>query len=90
MVACDGRASGVIRPDPLQFLPPVLYRTKFAWAQLVNVDGVRVLVVDDEPAIRALVAKIVDRAGLPVDTASDGSEAIARMEASRTRWSSSI
>ena len=38
------------------------------------------LVVDDEPAIRALVAKIVDRAGLPVDTAGDGSEAIARME----------
>lgn len=47
----------------------------------MNVDGGRVLVVDDEPAIRALVAKIVDRAGLPVDTASDGSEAIARMEA---------
>jgi two-component system, OmpR family, response regulator VanR len=40
----------------------------------------RVLVVDDEPAIRALVAKIVDRAGLPVDTASDGSEAIAKLE----------
>lgn len=47
----------------------------------MNVDGGRVLVVDDEPAIRVLVAKIVDRAGLPVDTASDGSEAIARMEA---------
>jgi CheY-like chemotaxis protein len=39
----------------------------------------RVLVVDDEPAIRALVAKIVQRAGLPVDTASDGAEAIAMM-----------
>jgi CheY-like chemotaxis protein len=50
-------------------------------AQLVNANGGRVLVVDDEPAIRALVAKIVDRAGLPVDTAGDGSEAIARMEA---------
>lgn len=36
----------------------------------------RVLVVDDEPAIRALVAKIVDRAGYPVDTARDGAEAI--------------
>ena len=42
-------------------------------------DG-RVLVVDDEPAICALVAKIVDRAGLPVDTAQNGAEAIARME----------
>jgi DNA-binding response OmpR family regulator len=40
----------------------------------------RVLVVDDEPAIRALVAKIVDRAGLPVDTAFNGADAIARME----------
>jgi DNA-binding response OmpR family regulator len=44
---------------------------------------IRVLVVDDEPAIRALVAKIVDRAGLPVDTACDGAEAIAAMEAKK-------
>lgn len=41
----------------------------------------RVLVVDDEPAIRALVAKIVERAGLTVDTAQHGADAIARMEA---------
>lgn len=40
----------------------------------------RVLVVDDEPAIRALVAKIVSRAGLAVDTAGDGAEAIAKMQ----------
>ena len=40
----------------------------------------RVLVVDDEPAIRALVAKIVERAGLPVDSASDGSIAIEKLE----------
>lgn len=45
----------------------------------MTVDG-RVLVVDDEPAIRALVAKIVGRAGLAVDTACDGSEAIAKMQ----------
>ena len=41
----------------------------------------RVLVVDDEPAIRALVAKIVERAGLEVDTAANGADAIARMDA---------
>lgn len=41
----------------------------------------RVLVVDDEPAIRALVAKIVERAGLAVDTAANGAEAIERMDA---------
>jgi DNA-binding response OmpR family regulator len=42
-------------------------------------DG-RVLVVDDEPAIRALVAKIVERAGLPVSQACDGAEAIAKID----------
>ncbi len=41
----------------------------------------RVLVVDDEPAIRALVAKIVERSGLAVDTASNGADAIAKMDA---------
>lgn len=42
--------------------------------------GNRVLVVDDEPAIRALVAKIVQRAGLQVETARDGAEAIERID----------
>lgn len=41
----------------------------------------RVLVVDDESAIRALVAKIVERAGHPVETARDGAEAIAKLDA---------
>ena len=40
----------------------------------------RVLVIDDEPAIRGLVAKIVQRAGLSVDTASDGADAIAKLD----------
>jgi CheY-like chemotaxis protein len=40
----------------------------------------RVLVVDDEPAIRALVAKIVERAGLFVDTAADGADGIQKLE----------
>jgi DNA-binding response OmpR family regulator len=43
----------------------------------------RVLVVDDEPAIRALVAKIVERAGYPVDTARDGADAIAKLQDNR-------
>lgn len=41
----------------------------------------RVLVVDDEPAIRALVAKIVERQGFPVDSARDGAEAITMIDA---------
>jgi CheY-like chemotaxis protein len=40
----------------------------------------RVLVVDDEPAIRALVTKIVERAGYPVVGARDGAEAIEKLE----------
>jgi len=39
----------------------------------------KVLVVDDEPAIRALVAKIIQRAGHDVDTARDGAEAIEKL-----------
>jgi len=40
----------------------------------------KVLVVDDEPAIRSLVAKIVGRSGLAVDTAVDGIDAIDKLE----------
>ena len=43
----------------------------------------RVLVVDDEPAIRALVAKIIERAGLQVESARDGAEAIEKLESQR-------
>ena len=39
----------------------------------------RVLVVDDEPAIRALVAKIVERAGFSVDVAADGQDAVEKV-----------
>ena len=40
----------------------------------------KVLVVDDEPAIRALVSKIVERAGFHVECARDGAEAIEKIE----------
>jgi DNA-binding response OmpR family regulator len=43
----------------------------------------KVLVVDDEPAIRALVAKIIQRAGHDVDTARDGAEAIEKLAVTR-------
>lgn len=36
----------------------------------------RILVVDDEPAIRALLKKIIERRGYVVDDARDGAEAI--------------
>jgi two-component system, OmpR family, response regulator len=44
---------------------------------------VRILVVDDEPAIRALVARIAQRAGFDVDVARDGAEAIEKLDSSR-------
>lgn len=37
--------------------------------------------VDDEPAIRALVTKIIQRAGFPADSARDGREAIEMLNA---------
>jgi CheY-like chemotaxis protein len=49
----------------------------------MNSEKPRVLVVDDEPAIRALVAKIIGRAGLDVDTAADGSIAIEKLAETR-------
>jgi len=44
---------------------------------------VRILVVDDEPAIRALVARIAQRAGFDVEVARDGAEAIEKLDAAR-------
>lgn len=41
----------------------------------------RVLVVDDDDAIRAMLAKVVERQDLEVDTARDGAEAILRVDA---------
>jgi two-component system copper resistance phosphate regulon response regulator CusR len=40
----------------------------------------RVLVVDDDAPIRALVTKIVERAGYIVDNARDGEEAIEKID----------
>lgn len=40
----------------------------------------RVLVADDDPLIRRLLAKIVAREGLIADTAQDGAEAIGMLE----------
>ncbi|MBV9479062.1 MAG: response regulator [Acidobacteria bacterium] len=42
----------------------------------------RVLVVEDDPAIRALLVSALQRAGLDVDVANDGVAALERMESS--------
>lgn len=43
-------------------------------------DPISILVVDDEPAIRALVARIVERVGFRAEVARDGADAIAKLE----------
>lgn len=43
----------------------------------------RALVVDDDDPIRAMLAKVVERQNLVVDTARDGVEAIERIDARR-------
>jgi DNA-binding response OmpR family regulator len=43
----------------------------------------RVLVVDDDDAIRALLCTILRRRGIPVDSARNGAEALARCERCR-------
>lgn len=43
-------------------------------------EPISILVVDDEPTIRALVARIVERAGFQADLARDGADAIAKLE----------
>jgi CheY-like chemotaxis protein len=45
--------------------------------------GLRVLVADDDPAIRMLVARVLVRQGYEVLTATDGADAIVQLEQSR-------
>ena len=40
----------------------------------------RALVVEDDPAIRKLVEKLLHRRGIAIDTAHDGKEAIAKIQ----------
>lgn len=53
-----------------------------AFAEAASVDAKkRALVVDDDDPIRAMLAKVVERQNLRVDTARDGEEAIERIDA---------
>lgn len=42
-------------------------------------NGLHALVVDDDPAIRLMVSKVLERAGFVTDTAADGGEALDRI-----------
>lgn len=43
----------------------------------------RALIVEDDPAIRRLVEKLLSRRGIEIDTAGDGRSAIEKLNASR-------
>jgi DNA-binding response OmpR family regulator len=43
-------------------------------------DKIRALVVDDDDPIRTMLAKVIERENLDVDTARDGAEAIERID----------
>jgi two-component system response regulator (stage 0 sporulation protein F) len=43
-------------------------------------DKIRALVVDDDDPIRTMLAKVIERENLDVDTARDGAEAIERLD----------
>jgi DNA-binding response OmpR family regulator len=47
------------------------------------VSGASVLVVDDEPMVREVLARYLEKDGFAVDTASDGAEALEAFEAGR-------
>ena len=51
-------------------------------ARAVEEEGDQVLVVDDDPAITRLCGLVLQRAGFRVETASDGRDALDRIEAS--------
>jgi CheY-like chemotaxis protein len=53
----------------------------FADSAPVPDESKRALVVDDDDAIRSMLAKVVARIGIPVDTARDGIEAVERIDA---------
>src|SRR5437868_15039224 len=46
-----------------------------------TVAGKRILAIDDDPGMRTLVARILERAGCVVELASDGAEGLAAMRA---------
>jgi signal transduction histidine kinase len=68
----------VARSAPEIVAPPFAERLP-----VKNTRGGRVLVVDDEPDIRALVAEVLRDAGLAVTTAADGREALATVARER-------
>ena len=45
--------------------------------------SVRVLVVDDEPMVRDVLCRYLERGGVGVETAEDGEQALAAIRASR-------
>jgi len=72
----------------LQYLRPVLFAGAAATVTISRVTETtnsapewRILLVDDEPTQRLIMARLLKRAGYDVETASNGKEALAKIEA---------
>ncbi len=55
--------------------------SKHTFVHASTVDDIRVLVVDDEPMVREVLARSLEREGFAVDTAVDGEQAMDRFNA---------
>ncbi len=58
------------------------HRSRHQTASPAEIERPRILVVDDEPAVRELVAKTLEMANYDVDAAPDGASALGKLDAS--------
>jgi CheY-like chemotaxis protein len=70
-------------PTRRQWPTAVFARRQAASGQLRRQPGARVLVVDDDPGVRTLIADLLSGAGYQVDLASNGREALLCVERQR-------
>ncbi|MEM8867937.1 MAG: response regulator [Verrucomicrobiota bacterium] len=52
-------------------------------ADRIEIDGARILVVDDDEIIRKLLRRVLERGGFSVDEAASGEDALARIESQK-------
>ncbi len=70
-------------PIALGAEPPPRHRATEAIMTIPRLVGLRILVADDEPSVRATVRRLLERRGATVVVAADGTEAEARLRAEK-------
>ncbi|HET9528083.1 MAG TPA: ATP-binding protein [Pyrinomonadaceae bacterium] len=61
---------------------PVAHCTELSFAEIGSLDGLRVLLVDDEPEAREIISTVIGRTGAEVKTCISASEALMKL----TEW----